>query len=80
MVLLTILILNYFLTLARRNFKKLDLIYKAIEMTRLKLNKDKSLISFVGAPDVKIYVKYQNNKNEIDLSRLNDQNLEINKS
>jgi len=71
----------FFDTSKEKFLKKLDPIYKAIEMTRLKLNKDKSLISFVGAPwTLLIYMlNIKNNKNEIDLSRLNDQNLEINK-
>ena len=71
----------FFDTSKEEFLKKLDPIYKSIEMTRLKLNKDKSLISFVGAPwTLLIYMlNIKNNKNEIDLSRLNDQNLEINK-
>ena len=31
-------------------YKKLQPVYKAIEITRKKLDKKKSLISFVGAP------------------------------
>ena len=35
----------------KKNFsKKLNPVYKAIEITRKKLNKEKSLISFIGAP------------------------------
>ena len=40
-----------FLDESEKNFsKKLDPVYKAIEITRKKLNKDRSLIAFIGAP------------------------------
>ena len=43
--------LNRFLENDKITFsKKLKPVYKAIELTRKKLNKEKSLISFVGAP------------------------------
>ena len=43
--------INTFLKNDKNNFiKKLDPIYKAIKKTRKNLNKEKSLISFIGAP------------------------------
>ncbi len=68
--------------------QKLNSVYKAIEITRKKLDKDKSLICFIGAPwTLVIYMlrlkknndrlnldKYKNYKNQINqiLSELND--------
>ena len=68
--------------------QKLNPVYKAIEITRKKLNKDKSLICFIGAPwTLLIYMlrlkkendeldldKYKNYKNQINqmLEELND--------
>ena len=48
--------------------KKLNPVYKAIEMTRNKLDKGKSLISFIGAPwTLLIYIlKLKKNKFELD--------------
>ena len=59
--------------------KKLKNIYEAIKITRENLDKDKSLISFIGAPwTLLIYMlKLKNDKNEISLSKLNDKNLKI---
>ena len=51
---------------------KLKPIYKAIEITRQKLNKDKSLICFVGAPwTLLVYMlDIKKNNNEINLDKL----------
>ena len=59
--------------------KKLKPVYKAIEITRKKLNKEKSLISFIGAPwTLLIYmIGAKQNKNEIDLKIINKQKKEI---
>ena len=53
--------------------KKLDPVYKAIELTRKNLNKDKSLIAFIGAPwTLLVYMlSIKKNKTEIDLGTLN---------
>ena len=55
-------------------------IYKAIEITRRKLNKKKSLISFIGAPwTLLIYmlgVKYNNNK--INYQKIKSKEFEVN--
>ncbi len=59
--------------------KKLDPIYKAIELTRRKLDKEKSLIAFIGAPwTLLVYMlNLKNNKNELDLNKLNKKNINI---
>jgi len=58
---------------------KLKPVYKAIEITRKKLNKEKSLISFIGAPwTLLVYmVGAKQNKNEIDLKIINKKKDEI---
>ncbi len=60
--------------------KKLKPVYKAIEITRKKLNKEKSLISFIGAPwTLLVYmIGAKQNKNEIDLKIINKKKDEIN--
>ncbi len=60
--------------------KKLKPIYKAIEITRKKLNKEKSLISFIGAPwTLLVYmIGAKQNKNEVDLKIINKKKDEIN--
>ena len=59
--------------------ERLKPVYKAIEITRKKLNKEKSLISFIGAPwTLLVYmVGAKQNKNEIDLKIINQQKNEI---
>ena len=53
--------------------KKLKPVYKAIEITRKKLNKEKSLISFIGAPwTLLVYmIGAKQNKNEVDFNIIN---------
>ncbi len=59
--------------------ERLKPVYKAIEITRKKLNKEKSLISFIGAPwTLLIYmIGAKQNKNEIDLNIINKKRDEI---
>jgi uroporphyrinogen decarboxylase len=60
---------------------KLNPIYESIQKTRRDLSKDKSLISFIGAPwTLLVYMlNLKKNKNEIDLNRLNNNIININK-
>ena len=60
--------------------KKLNPIYKAIELTRRKLDKTKSLIAFIGAPwTLMVYMlNLKNNKNKLDLNKLNKKNINAN--
>ena len=74
--------LKYFLNNNIDNFtKKLNPIYQAIEMTRDSLNKEKSLISFIGAPWTLIVYMFglKKNKNEIDKEKLKkaEKNIKI---
>ena len=49
--------------------QKLSAVYKAVEMSRNKLDKKKSLISFIGAPwTLLIYMFNMKNKKEINLN------------
>ena len=59
--------------------KKLNSVYKAIEITRKNLQKDKSLISFIGAPwTLLVYmIGAKLNKNEIDLKIIRERKKEI---
>jgi len=59
--------------------EKLKPIYKAIEITRKKLSKEKSLISFIGAPwTLLVYmIGVKQSKNEIDLKKINEKKDEI---
>ena len=59
--------------------KKLQPIYKAIEITRKKLKKEKSLISFVGAPwTLLIYMLgIKEDKNKINYNKLKTQDFEL---
>ena len=56
--------------------EKLKPVYKAIEITRKKLNKEKSLISFIGAPwTLLVYmIGAKKNKNKVDLNIVNKKN------
>ncbi len=65
---------NFFNNNKNKFSEKLNPIYKAIEITRKRLNKKKSLISFVGAPwTLIIYMlNLKKNKKEINLDMLND--------
>ena len=60
--------------------KKLNPIYKAIELTRRNLDEKKSLIAFIGAPwTLMVYMlNLKNNKNQINLNKLNKKNININ--
>ena len=67
--------LNKFLKSEKNDFyNKLSPIYKAIDITRRKLIKNKSLISFVGAPwTLIIYMlNFKESKDEINLRKLHD--------
>ena len=72
--------LKSFLNNNKNNFKKkLNPIYKAIQQTRDKLDKEKSLISFIGAPwTLLIYMMgLKENKNEINLLKIKDKKQEF---
>ena len=72
--------LKKFLNNDKINFtKKLNPIYKAIKKTREKLNKEKSLISFIGAPwTLLIYMMgLKKSKKEINLSTIKENESEI---
>ena len=60
--------------------QKLYPVYKAIELTRKKLNKNKTLISFVGAPwTLLIYMlSLKKNKNEINSEKIKSKDFEVN--
>ena len=67
--------LNKFLKSEKNDFSnKLSPIYKAIDITRKKLVKNKSLISFVGAPWTLIVymLNIKESKGEINLQKLHD--------
>ena len=59
--------------------KKLEPVYKAIKITKKKLNKKKSLISFVGAPwTLLIYMfNLKKNNKEIDINKFNNETYEL---
>ncbi len=74
--------LEIFLDKNEKEFsQKLNEIYKAIEITRKNLNKDKSLIAFIGAPwTLLVYMlNIKKDKNKIDLKKLEKENININK-
>ena len=74
--------LNSFLENNEQTFtKKLSPVYKAIEITRKKLDKKKSLISFIGAPwTLLIYMlNLKKNKNQVDLDKLQNLKFSFNK-
>ena len=60
--------------------QKLNPIYKAIKLTKKKLDKKKTLISFIGAPwTLLIYMLgLKKSKNKINLKKLKSKKLEIN--
>ncbi len=61
--------------------EKLNPIYKAIEITRKKLDQNKSLISFVGAPwTLLIYMlNFKKDKDKLDLDKFSNQKSELDK-
>jgi len=72
--------LQYFLNNNSDTFtKKLSPVYDAIKITRGNLNKEKSLISFIGAPWTLIIYMFglKKNKNEIDIDKLKKSEPEI---
>ena len=72
--------LNFFLNTNKDDFiKKLSPVYEAIRKTRRNLNKEKSLISFVGAPwTLIIYMLgLKKEKNQINFNKLKEKELEI---
>ncbi|MDC1092484.1 uroporphyrinogen decarboxylase [Pelagibacteraceae bacterium] len=73
--------LNKFLSNDKITFsQKLHPVYKAIEITRKKLDKKKSLISFIGAPwTLLIYMLgVKDGKNEIDYNKIKSKEFEVN--
>ena len=60
--------------------QKLNPIYKAIELTKKKLDKKKTLISFIGAPwTLLIYMLgLKESKNKINLEKVKSKKIEIN--
>ena len=60
---------------------KLNPIYESIQKTRKDLNRDKSLIAFIGAPwTLLVYMlNLKKNKNELDLNKLNKNAITLNK-
>ena len=73
--------LKKFLNNNKINFiKTLHPVYKAIEQTREKLDKEKSLISFIGAPwTLLIYMMgLKENKNTINFSKVQDKKPDMN--
>ncbi len=74
--------LEIFLDNDEENFiKKLNPVYKAIELTRKKLDKNKSLISFIGAPwTLIIYMlNLKQNKKNLDKSKFLDNKHNLDK-
>ena len=71
---------NIFFQNDKKKFtNKLDPIYKAIEITRNNLDREKSLISFIGAPwTLLIYMlNLKTNKNKLDLLKLQKNNYNL---
>ncbi len=65
----------------KKVFEKLSPVYKSIEITRKKLDKSKSLISFVGAPwTLLIYMlDLKKNKSEINIKNLENKKFKFKK-
>ena len=77
---LTKLNINKFLQISESNFYKvLKPVYKAIEITRKKLETEKSLICFVGAPwTLLVYMlDLKKGKKEIDASKIESSDVKI---
>ncbi len=73
--------LEKFLSITEKEFSQTLLpVYKSIEITRRDLNKEKSLIAFIGAPwTLLVYMlNIKKNKTDLDLSKLNKKNISIN--
>ena len=72
--------LSNFLKNDDKNFsKKLEPVYKSIEITRKKLDNKKSLISFIGAPWTLLVYMFdlKESKNTINLEKFNNKKKEI---
>ena len=73
--------MDIFLSNNKKNFlEKLYPVYDAIKKTRKNLNKEKSLIGFVGAPwTLLVYMLgFKENKNEINLLKFKSTNFDLN--
>ena len=72
------LIKKHFLIILKTFSNKLKPVYKAIEITRRRLNKKKSLISFIGAPwTLLIYMFDIKIDNEVNLIKLNNKRNQL---
>ena len=71
---------NFFNVNKKIFINKLSPVYKAIQKTRKTLSKEKSLISFIGAPWTLLVYMFglKRNKNELDLLKLKKKHKEIN--
>ena len=74
--------MKYFSKINNQEFSsKLSPVYKGIEITRKKLNKNKSLISFIGAPWTLLVYMYdlKKDKNQIDINKIenDDHNIDL---
>ena len=72
--------MKYFSKINKQEFSsKLSPVYKGIEITRKKLNKNKSLISFIGAPWTLLVYMYdlKKDKNQIDINKIENDKYNI---